>query len=94
MQYTASSFAQPLMDIAGGLIGVKEHLHKPEGFFPRSGSFSSHAPDRFTEGMWRPLFAGGEWLLKRFRWMQAGSIHLYVLYIAITLLFLLLTMLG
>ncbi len=89
MQYTASSFAQPLMKLASGVVRLREHLVKPEGFFPSEGSYSSKSPDVVHEGFWTPTLKASEWFLLRFRWIQMGSIHLYILYIAITLFVLL-----
>jgi len=89
MQYTASSFAQPLMALSVGSMLLKKHIIKPLGFFPEDGSFNSENPD-FVEGrFWKPSFKGVEWFLLRFRWMQTGSIHLYILYITVTLITLL-----
>ena len=89
MQYTASSFAQPLMQLTAGVVRLRQRLRKPEGYFPSTGSLSTEAPDVVEEGVWAPVFKSAEWLLLRFRWIQTGSIHLYILYIAITLIVLL-----
>jgi formate hydrogenlyase subunit 3/multisubunit Na+/H+ antiporter MnhD subunit len=89
MQYTASSFTQPLMSLSVGLILLNRCVSKPAGFFPKSGSFHSESPDMIESGFWKPFFKGVEWLLLRFRWLQMGSIHLYILYITLTLIALL-----
>jgi hydrogenase-4 component B len=89
MQYTASSFVQPFMHLTAGVIRLRKRFKKPEGYFPTTGSFSTEAPDVVEKGVWTPVFKGAEWLLLRFRWIQTGSIHLYILYIAITLIVLL-----
>jgi formate hydrogenlyase subunit 3/multisubunit Na+/H+ antiporter MnhD subunit len=89
MQYTATSFAQPFMHLTAGMVRLRERFKKPEGYFPKSGSYSSESPDVVERGVWKPTFTGVEWLLLRFRWIQTGSIHLYILYIAITLIVLL-----
>ena len=89
MQYSASSFAQPLMHLTAGVVRLRQRLKKPEGYFPTTGSLSTEAPDVVERGVWMPLFKSAEWLLSRFRWIQTGSIHLYILYIAITLIVLL-----
>jgi formate hydrogenlyase subunit 3/multisubunit Na+/H+ antiporter MnhD subunit len=94
MQYTASSFAQPLLTLTGGFIGFRKRVPKLDGYFPSSAAFSTEAPDVYKESFWQPVFRGAEWLLLKFRWMQTGSIHLYILYIALTLIVLLITMLG
>ncbi|MDK9701352.1 MAG: proton-conducting transporter membrane subunit [bacterium] len=85
MQYTASSFAQPITNLTSGVTRLQVHCKKPEGLFPTDGSFESESPDGIKEGFWSPVFKSTEWFLLRFRWIQMGSIHLYILYIAITL---------
>jgi len=90
MQYTASSFAQPVTLLMGGLIGNRPHVEKPSGLFPRSASFESGIPGGPREYLYRPVFAWVSGFLSRFRWLQHGKIHLYVLYIVITLVAILL----
>jgi hypothetical protein len=94
MQYTASSFAQPLTDLFGPLMGTRRRLSLPEGFFPGAAAFASETPDLCRERVYRPVFAGVERILSAFRWLQHGRVQLYVLYIAFTLLVLLLWTLG
>ena len=94
MQYTASSFAQPLTDLFGPVIGTRRRLSPPEGFFPGAASFASETPDLCRERLYRPVFVGIERGLSAFRWLQHGRVQLYVLYIAFTLLVLLLWKLG
>jgi hydrogenase-4 component B len=89
MQYTASSFAQPLTDLFGPLLGARRRLSAPEGFFPERASFTSETPDFYRERVYGPLFAGVQRGLSAFRWLQHGRVQLYVLQIAITLLVLL-----
>ena len=89
MQYSASSFARPLLHLTSGVVRLRQRLKKPEGYFPTTGSLSTEAPDVVERGLWTPVFKGTERLLSRFRWIQIGSIHLYILYIAITLIVLL-----
>ena len=94
MQYTASSFAQPLTDLFGPVIGTRRRLSPPAGFFPGAASFASETPDLCRERLYRPAFMGIERALSAFRWLQHGRVQLYVLYIAFTLLVLLLWKLG
>jgi hypothetical protein len=94
MQYTASSFAQPLTDLFGPLIGTRRRLALPEGLFPHTASFTSETPDLYRERLYRPAFRGIDRSLSAFRWLQHGRVQLYVLYIAVTLLVLLLWKLG
>jgi hydrogenase-4 component B len=85
MQYTASSFAQPLTDLFGLVLRTDRRLHAPGGLFPRDASFHSHTPDAFQETVFAPAFAGLERCLDRLRILQQGRIQLYVLYIVLTL---------
>ncbi len=41
-----------------------------------------------------PLFLGVAWLASKLRWLQEGRIQIYVLYIALTILVLLIWKLG
>jgi len=89
MQYTASSFAQPLTKMFEALLRPKVKLGKPDGLFPGAACFHSETGDLFTRSVYRPLFAGVELLASRLRFLQAGRVQLYILYIALTLLILL-----
>ncbi|MFB3789252.1 MAG: proton-conducting transporter membrane subunit [bacterium] len=94
MQYTASSFEQPFTALFRGLLGRRYILDEPQGLFPRAASLRSSTPDRFREQLFQPVFTGGLWILARLRWLQHGRIQLYILYIALTLLGLLIYMAG
>ncbi|MFI5394359.1 MAG: proton-conducting transporter membrane subunit [Candidatus Binatia bacterium] len=94
MQYTASSFAQPLTDLFGLLLQTRYRVVPPAGFFPRRASLATDTPDVCSEYLYRPLFTGISRGLSSLRWLQHGRVHLYVLYIALTLLVLLIWKLG
>ena len=94
MQYTASSFAQPLMTLFAPLLHTRRKLTAPEGYFPGSASLTTATPDAARVGLYEPAFSGVGWVLARLRWLQQGRIQLYVLYIALTLLVLLVWKLG
>jgi NADH:ubiquinone oxidoreductase subunit 5 (subunit L)/multisubunit Na+/H+ antiporter MnhA subunit len=89
MQYTASSFAQPLTALFGSLLRAEEHTDAPAGLFPARARFASHTPDVFEARLFAPLFRAGRAGLGRLRWLQQGTVQLYVLYIALGLLALL-----
>ncbi|HUI08069.1 MAG TPA: proton-conducting transporter membrane subunit [Verrucomicrobiae bacterium] len=89
MQYTASSFAQPLMELFAPVVRTRRKFVAPTGIFPQASSLATETPDMAREAVFRPLFAGIGWTLGRLRWLQQGRIQLYVLYIALTLLVLL-----
>jgi formate hydrogenlyase subunit 3/multisubunit Na+/H+ antiporter MnhD subunit len=94
MQYTASSFAQPLTALFAPLLRTRRTLAAPEGYFPRAASLSTATPDAARVALYEPAFSGVGWVLARMRWLQQGRIQLYVLYIALTLLVLLVWNLG
>jgi formate hydrogenlyase subunit 3/multisubunit Na+/H+ antiporter MnhD subunit len=94
MQYTASSFASPLVILFRMLLRPKIELHPPQGVFPKEARFESHTPDVFYDALYRPLFAAVAWAAMKLRWVQQGRIQLYVLYIALTILALLIWKLG
>ena len=89
MQYTASSFAQPLTDLFRPLLGTKKKVTLPSGIFPPEAALKTMTPDVSHEEMYRPMFSRvNEWL-SQLRWLQHGNVQLYVLYIAATLIVLL-----
>lgn len=94
MQYTASSFANPLVDLFRVVLRASVELCSPQGLFPRRSSFKSHQPDVLLEYLYRPVFLAVAWMASRLRWLQHGRIQLYVLYIALTILVLLVWKLG
>ncbi len=89
MQYTASSYAQPLTELFQPLLGTKQHGKKVEGFFPAQADFHSETPDAAREKLFTPIFVLVNRLISPFRKVQHGNLNGYLLYIAITLIVLL-----
>lgn len=89
MQYTASSFAQPLVSQFRALIANREALAAPRGYFPRAASYASDSGDPFLRMLFAPTFRWFGRLAARLNVIQHGHIHIYVLYIAATLIALL-----
>jgi hydrogenase-4 component B len=94
MQYTASSYAGPLVILFRMFIRPRTRLNAPNGLFPRQASFHSETPDVFRDYLYSPLYFGVAWAASKLRWLQHGRIQLYVLYIALTILVLLIWKLG
>ncbi|MCL5281595.1 MAG: hydrogenase [Planctomycetes bacterium] len=94
MQYTASSFAQPLTDLFRIFLGTRKHSADPEGFFPARATFETQTPDAAREHLFAPLFRLIDRVLSPVRRMQHGRIHEYLLYIAIVLVLLLIWKAG
>lgn len=89
MQYTASSFAQPLTQLFAPVLRTRTDGDAPSGAFPRPTSFASWPTD-VAEGAFRRLFGGTAALAGWLRPLQAGSTHAYILYPVLVALALLL----
>jgi len=94
MQYTASSFTQPLTELFGLVLQSRRALVLPRGLFPRHASLTTETPDVCAQRLYAPVFTAIGRGLSALRWLQHGQVHLYVLYIALTLLVLLVWKLG
>ena len=89
MQYTASSFAQPLVTQFRLLIANSEAIVAPSGYFPVAASYASDSGDPFLRLLFAPTFRWFRRLASRLNVIQHGHIHVYVLYVAVTLIALL-----
>jgi hydrogenase-4 component B len=89
MQYTASSFAQPIVDFFNVFQHGRKRFKRPQGYFPATASFKTETLDTSQERVYKPLFETVGKTLSKLTVMQHGRIQLYVLYIVLTLAFLL-----
>jgi hydrogenase-4 component B len=89
MQYTASSFAQPLTTQFHFFVGNRETLVPPTGYFPASSNYSSDSGDPFLRLLFAPSFRWFSAAVSRMNVVQHGHTHVYVLYVAVTLVALL-----
>ncbi|MBE3074403.1 MAG: hypothetical protein IMZ75_05585 [Actinobacteria bacterium] len=78
MQYTASSFAAPLLSVFGPLTGVQEHRG--------ATVFHSTPRDLILDGVVAPLWARVQRSALRLRPIQHGRLHLYLLYVVAAVL--------
>jgi formate hydrogenlyase subunit 3/multisubunit Na+/H+ antiporter MnhD subunit len=84
LQYTASSFAQPLLGIFGGLLGARTNTRAARGLFPREVASATEVPDRVDE-LWSAGFARIGRRLAIARRFQSGKLTSYLLLILATL---------
>jgi hypothetical protein len=77
MQYTASSFVEPLASVFGGLAGVRRHRGAAE--------FHSTPVDLVLDGLVLPVWTRVERLALHLRPMQQGRLHVYLIYIVAAL---------
>jgi len=89
MQYTASSYAQPITTMFGFFLQTHRKIHTPEGLFPAKASMHTHTDDVFLQGLFLPLFRGIERILLPLHRLQQGRVQIYILYVAVTILALL-----
>lgn len=81
MQYTASSFAAPLVRLFGGLAGVREHRG--------ATLFHSGIRDLVLDDVALPAWRVVQRLALRLRPIQQGRLHVYLLYVVAALVALL-----
>jgi len=93
MQYTASSFAEPITDTFKTVLD----MHKDEKFSNKilpgeKWSFKSHVNDWILNNICIAFIKHADKFLGLFRWIQCGKAGVYVLYIVATLLALIIWM--
>jgi formate hydrogenlyase subunit 3/multisubunit Na+/H+ antiporter MnhD subunit len=89
MQYTASSFAQIIVDLFAPVLRPHAHAERPLGVLPRNASYSSHVPELVLDGALQPAGRAVEWVARHARRIQQGRIQTYLLYVLLTLVTLL-----
>lgn len=90
MQYTSSSFAQPLTGFFAFFLRTHVQRDSIRTLFAGRSGFHSHTPDLFHDSMFRPVFQMLGRILSSLRRLQEGRVQVYILYIVVTLLLLLL----
>jgi NADH:ubiquinone oxidoreductase subunit 5 (subunit L)/multisubunit Na+/H+ antiporter MnhA subunit len=90
MQYTASSFAEPITSMFSTALGSRKNLKADPSLFPVFLSIKPRSTDLFMFLVYRPIFHAIEWVALRLHFLQRGYNQLYILYIVVTLLVLLL----
>jgi hydrogenase-4 component B len=94
MQYTASSFADGLVGGLRWALWPKVRGGRLRGWWPADRPFQSQVPDVVLDRLAGPAFqtlSAGASLL---RFLQSGKVHVYLLYVLLTLLTLLLWMVA
>ncbi|UVT16077.1 MAG: hydrogenase 4 subunit B [Nitrospira sp.] len=94
MEYTATGFVQPIKRVFSSIYQptVKletEFLHESQ-YFAKRRRFEFHVEPVFQKYLYDPVLALVTALAGRLRVIQAGSLHLYLAYIFVTLIVLLL----
>ena len=94
MQYTGSSFSQPILRLFRGLLQIKEAFHWEGTLFPTSASYASKLYDVAMRTVYEPILRFITKVATRIYGLQEGRNQVYILYIALTLLILMVMFLG
>jgi hydrogenase-4 component B len=89
MQYTGSSFGDFLANMFRFILWPKSQEPNVSGLFPRRVHFKRVIADTVLDRLVLPLFRFAGYYLPMVRVFQRGNLHMYVLYILVTLIVLL-----
>jgi len=94
MQYTASSFARPFLQLVGELVPLKIKFKKDRILFPANASLESQTQDYSERFLIQPFISYLDKTLNRFTWIQSGKLQQYITYGLIFLILLIIWILG
>jgi hydrogenase-4 component B len=86
MQYTASSYAQPLVLVFSGLLRTQVAAQPPSGYWPARAGFLSRTPDPVLDRTLTPALAAVERALSVARRVQHGHLQYYLLHVLVFLI--------
>jgi hypothetical protein len=89
MQYTAASFAQPILALFAPVIHSRVEQQGPDGYFPVKAHYEEHPGDMAGERLLLPATRRVVRALSRLHVIQQGRLQIYLVYIAVTLVVLL-----
>jgi hydrogenase-4 component B len=90
MQYSATSFVDPIRAPFAQLLRARVIGDAPSGYFPRSAHYEDHVRDVAGDRVLAPLWRRYLRLNSRLRVIQSGRMQLYLAYVLVTLVGLLL----
>lgn len=90
IQYTSSSFTTPITGMFSSVLRTKFKRPATSDTFPGGNSFSSETPDFWQEYIFAPVVKSFKMLSIFLIKSESGRIHVFILYIIITILILLL----
>ncbi len=94
MEYTATAFVQPIKRVFGTIyqptVKLETELLEESRYFAKRRRFEFHIEPVFQKYLYDPVVAFFTAMANRLRVIQAGSLHLYLTYIFVTLIVLLL----
>lgn len=94
MQYSGSSFVQPLTDYFSPVLHSKQHEEIPAAIFPSKAFLSTEFSDWVRDSIFRPSYRTLKHTAKRLDFLRFGTSHIDVLYLVIALVILLFWKVG
>ncbi|HTM10311.1 MAG TPA: hydrogenase 4 subunit B [Verrucomicrobiae bacterium] len=92
MEYTATAFAEPLRRVFAEIYRPMRELtvnfHPGSKYFVESIKYTSEITPVFEQSVYKPFLDSATFVAQQVRRLQAGSLHLYLLYMAAALTFL------
>jgi hydrogenase-4 component B len=86
MQYSAASFASPLLAPFEAILATRVHRDGPTGYFPTHAHFERHHGDVTADDVFVPGIRRGVRLLGRLHVLQQGRMQAYLVYILAVLI--------
>ncbi|MFA4924722.1 MAG: proton-conducting transporter membrane subunit [Ignavibacteriaceae bacterium] len=83
MQYTASSYADELNEIAQSVLVYHKKIESPKGIFPKKGSFESHSDDLIDNNFVLPGFRYFSSMISKIEFLSHTDIRYYITFILI-----------
>jgi hydrogenase-4 component B len=94
MEYTATGFVQPIKRVFSTIyqptVKLETEFLEESRYFAKRRRFEFHIEPLFQKYLYDPVVAGFTTIADQLRVIQAGSLHLYLAYIFVTLIVLLL----
>jgi len=94
IQYTSSSFSQSVEEFFWPILRGRKEMEPIKDLFPKNPHFKTSTPDIFILRLFTPIFSLVEWLATKLRLLRGALVNDAVLYIAVTLIVLLLISFG
>ena len=89
MEYTAAAFAEPLKRVFAEIYRPMKELtvdfHPGSKYFVQSIEYRNEITPWFDQSLYRPFLQSATFVAQQVGRLQAGSLHLYLLYIAMVL---------
>lgn len=90
MQYTASSYSDPVITMFQAVLRPGKSVQRPVGLFPKSAEIETHMADVILTRLFTPLFSRVTRVSERLHGLRKGYNQIYILYMVLALFSLLL----